>query len=135
MPQRKKKKKKKKADSTEKKKNVVLFSIDLPGVKLQNIQLRYEKAKLSVHAERKRGDTTILAINRSFVVNEKKVDTRALQAYLADGVLTVYASEKEATPTVHVPITTDEEILPGSTHPADTVTLAETASEKETSNK
>jgi len=86
----------------------VVASMDLSGVRTNDVKIQFHKGKLYMQAQQECGDTTIIKFDRSFVVNEKKVDMHALQAYLLDGVFAILALEKEATLPVNLQIMCDE---------------------------
>jgi len=75
--------------------NVVQFTCDLPGVKVNDIKLEFHERTFTLHAKRQRGQNTS-KIDKQFVVDSSNVDTESLKAYLADGVLTITAVRKEA---------------------------------------
>lgn len=72
----------------------IRFHVDLPGVKASAVKLELHKDTISLHAERKVLDRT-QTIEKNFTIDRSKVDTSALKAYLADGLLTVTGHLKD----------------------------------------
>ena len=67
------------------------MEIDVPGIKVEDLDIVLSKSGvLSVSGERKNGRKRCEA----YMLNTRKVDTHKLEAYLADGVLTIRAPAK-----------------------------------------
>ncbi|KAL7575619.1 hypothetical protein ACA910_011449 [Epithemia clementina (nom. ined.)] len=75
------------------------FQLELPGVKLQDLKVSVTGEDLHISAERKTGQSKSV-IKRYFTVDQDRVDTAKMEAYLLDGILTITApakaSEKES---------------------------------------
>ncbi|KAL7581286.1 hypothetical protein ACA910_006053 [Epithemia clementina (nom. ined.)] len=69
------------------------FRVDMPGVKMEDLKVNVTGNELFISAERKKGSSTSV-FKRFFTVDEK-IDTDKLEAFLADGVLTLTAPMKE----------------------------------------
>ena len=87
-------------------KKLIKWSIDLPGVKLQDLKVELNGDQLSLKAERRQGETVVAKTDRSFTVDSMKVDTTKLEGFLSDGVLTLVAEKKELDPPLSVAIGT-----------------------------
>lgn len=74
---------------------MIMWTVDVPGVKLQDVKVELMGGQLSVQTERRRGETAVAKTNHPFTVDSMMVDTTKLEAVLADGVLTVVAEEIE----------------------------------------
>jgi HSP20 family molecular chaperone IbpA len=93
--------------------NHFMWTLDLPGVKIGDVQVRYHDGNLSVIATRKRGDN-IAKISKMRSISEEKFDVKMLNAFLVDGVLTIFApavlkvehndSEKQQTTRTSIPV-------------------------------
>jgi len=68
-----------------------VMEMDLPGVKLEDLQVEFENGLISVSAERKTSNRS-QSLSKSFSLQEK-FDPESLQASLADGVLTLSVKE------------------------------------------
>jgi HSP20 family protein len=91
-------------ETTEGKKKTLL-SIDIPGIKLENIKVQVDHGQLWVTGERRQGETVVSKLNRTFTVDTRKVDSTQVDAFLADGVLTLLALEKEPAPSKSIVVT------------------------------
>jgi HSP20 family protein len=69
-----------------------LIEAELPGVRIEDVELNVDKSVLTLRAERRRGHGTFA---RSFTLPEA-VDASAIEAELEDGVLTVRLPKKAA---------------------------------------
>jgi HSP20 family protein len=81
-----------------------LLSADMPGVKPEDVDLRYERGELTVHgriAQRRRPDNLLLGeydegdFRRAFQVNEA-IDASRIEAECKNGVLTIRLPKEEA---------------------------------------
>lgn len=95
------------------------YSSDLPGVRLEDLEIKIvddfgtDTAHLMIHATRQRGQY-VSEIRRQFTIPAVSFDTKKVQAFLADGVLTVVAPPRvKATPVGirKIPIGSDEVIV------------------------
>jgi len=85
--------------------DAVTLSLELPGVRSENVQLSVENTTLSIKAEKKQEkseDTDqVHRLERSFGTFERRftlssvIDTDGIEASLADGVLTVVLPKSE----------------------------------------
>ena len=69
--------------------------LDIPGVKVNDTKISFERSTLTVKAQRSQGrfkSTT----HRQYRVDPKTTDMHAAQAFLTDGVLTIVAPHKDA---------------------------------------
>jgi HSP20 family molecular chaperone IbpA len=72
----------------------VRFTVDVPGVKAEDLKLEIKDSTLSLHAKRYYGER-VSSTEKYFTV-ETKVDASAFNAYLANGVLTITGKRKES---------------------------------------
>jgi HSP20 family molecular chaperone IbpA len=70
----------------------LLLTIDIPGVKASDATVEYRDGYLHVQYKRKNQETAA----RKFAVNPATVDLTKVEAYLADGVLTITAPARPA---------------------------------------
>ena len=83
----------------EDKHKTLIWTTDMPGVKVEGVKVVFRhEGLLAVQGERRRGELTVSKFRRSFEVDPKILDTTKLQAFLADGVLTVIAPKREPVP-------------------------------------
>jgi HSP20 family molecular chaperone IbpA len=75
------------------KKKYAIFSLDLPGMKASDLKAEFTKeCVLHLHGQRKDLHGKVMnEIERLLPLNEKVIDTTALEAVLQDGVLTIMA--------------------------------------------
>jgi HSP20 family molecular chaperone IbpA len=73
-----------------KKADTGVASLDLPGVKHGDLEVKYHEGIIYVTAKRSHGKNSIL-IRKKVVFDENRFDTTKLKAYLADGVLVLTA--------------------------------------------
>jgi HSP20 family molecular chaperone IbpA len=71
------------------------FSVDLPGVKANDIHIQQQDDTLELSAERKFGDKVLSKFSQKFEI-DKAIDLSNIDARLIDGVLTVTFPKKEA---------------------------------------
>ena len=71
------------------------FQLELPGVKHNDLKVTLTGDEVTISAERKTGKSSS-SIKRFFAVDEEKVDTARLEAYLLDGILTITAPMMKA---------------------------------------
>ena len=82
-----------------------VISMDLPGVKLQNVGVQVEDAGiLRVQAERKSGNAVTSKLHRRFAFDDQSVDSSTLSARLTNGVLTIVLPKKEAPQPMVIPV-------------------------------
>ena len=98
------------------------FSTDLPGVRLDDVEMMLkddhdvfgtDTAQLIIHAKRQKG-AFVTKIHRQYSVPASLFDLDKIQAFLADGVLTVVAPPRvEATPvgSRKIPIGSDKVVV------------------------
>jgi HSP20 family molecular chaperone IbpA len=67
-----------------------VWTLDLPGVKSSDVQVKYHDDHVTISATRKRGDN-IVKIFKKVSIMEEKYNVHLLEAFLVDGVLTVQA--------------------------------------------
>lgn len=84
--------------------NALIMSLDLPGVKRQDLNIDVEKGVLSIVAERKSSTGNTRKMAQQFFINDQKVDAGKFEAYLTDGVLTITLPKKEETKPVAIPV-------------------------------
>jgi HSP20 family molecular chaperone IbpA len=89
------------------------LSVDLPGVKAENLKLEIKDSTLSLHAKRYYGER-VSSTDKHFTVDETKVDASTFNAYLANGVLTITGQRKESSePAVRsIPVSVNSEDPP-----------------------
>lgn len=75
----------------------IFFRVDLPGVKMEDLQVQVTGDELFISAERKKGSVT--SVFKQYFNVDDKIDTDKLAAYLSDGVLTLTAPMKEVAET------------------------------------
>lgn len=80
----------------------LLVSLDVPGVKDEDIVITECDHELKVEAVRKSGDKTVAKFQREFSLDKKSVDPANMKAYLADGVLSLKIPKKPAATTTSV---------------------------------
>jgi HSP20 family molecular chaperone IbpA len=93
--------------------NQFIWTLDLPGVKISDVQVTYHDGNVSVLATRKRGDN-IAKISKMRSISEETFDVKMLNAFLVDGVMTIFApavlkvehddSEKQQTTRTGIPV-------------------------------
>jgi HSP20 family molecular chaperone IbpA len=88
----------------------IRFTVDLPGVKTEDLKLEIKDSTLSLHAKRYYGER-VSSADKHFTVDETKVDASTFNAYLANGVLTIIGQRKERPePAVHsIPVSVNSE--------------------------
>lgn len=69
----------------------LLLTIDVPGVKASDASVEYKSGYLTVQCKRSNKE-----IVRKYAVNQSKVDLNKVEAFLADGVLTITAPTRPA---------------------------------------
>lgn len=69
----------------------LLLTLDVPGVKAADASVEYKNGYLSVQYKRSNKETV-----RKYAVNQSKVDLNKVEAFLADGVLTITAPTRPA---------------------------------------
>jgi HSP20 family molecular chaperone IbpA len=91
----------------------IRFTVDLPGVKAEDLKLEIKDSTLSLHAKRYYGER-VTSTDKHFAVDETKVDASAFKAHLANGVLTITGTRKERSePAVHsIPVSINGEDPP-----------------------
>ena len=90
------------ASSTSHRNNIIeeedhfLFIRDLPGVKVEDLQVEYDthRGYLHIEGERTRGSATPYKFEHKFMMDEKLVDSSNISATLIDGVLEVHVPKK-----------------------------------------
>ena len=75
--------------------NYFLLSVDMPGVKAEDLKIELAENILTLSGERKRGAKTYGAFERTFEV-PTSVDATRIEAQLSDGVLSVVLPKAEA---------------------------------------
>jgi HSP20 family protein len=75
--------------------NEFLVLADFPGVKPDEVDIRFEKGELSVHGRRTGREGVLTSYSRTFVVSET-VATDKITADLKGGVLTIRLPKVEA---------------------------------------
>lgn len=75
------------------------LSLDVPGIKLADLEVTYHRGILNIRGERiqmnSNGKRQVVSkVKRSFQLKEKLVDLGKIQAFLCDGVLTLTAPSK-----------------------------------------
>jgi HSP20 family molecular chaperone IbpA len=91
--------------------NGLVLTLDVPGIKRTDLEIEFHKGTVSIRGERTSVSTSgkrqvVSKLNRVFQVKEKLVDTSKIQAFLADGVLTVTAPSKPTQPAKQITIPT-----------------------------
>jgi HSP20 family molecular chaperone IbpA len=84
----------------------IFWSMDVPGLKLSGLSLKYHQGSITIHGERKSRDGSVSEIHRVFSLNHKLVDTSVLEAFLMDGVLTIKARRRAVPPPKTIPVST-----------------------------
>jgi HSP20 family molecular chaperone IbpA len=96
-------------DNESTKKDWFTWNLDLPGVNISDVQVKYHDGHVHVLANRKRGDN-IVKISKKVSIAEGKHDLKKLKAVLLDGVLTVSAptlstdSHQENEQPINIPV-------------------------------
>ena len=72
-----------------------LMSVDLPGMKKEEIRIELAKNTLQISGERKRGDKFYGSFKRSFTL-PSTVDTDKVEASYENGVLELYVPKTQA---------------------------------------
>merc|ERR1719245_108819 len=88
----------------------IRLTFDLPGVKVADMKVSITDEKLILDAERKKRDGSPMKFHRTMILDSRVVDTGRVQAFLADGVLTLILGRKEAEPVQTIPISTAENV-------------------------
>lgn len=70
--------------------NHFIWTLDLPGVKIGDVEVKYDDGNVSVVATRKRGDN-IVKISKMRSISEENFNVKMLNAFLVDGVMTISA--------------------------------------------
>ena len=73
------------------------FQVELPGVKPNDLEITLDGDRLSISAKRKYG-SSFSKIERSFAIDDNKIDGPKMSAYLVDGILTVVAPKRSEVP-------------------------------------
>ena len=81
-----------------------VLSMDVPGVKSDDIEIEEKEGILKVRAQRKNG----IRYQQHFVVEKKSADLANLNAELSDGVLTISVPKKPEMMPLKVPVFTEE---------------------------
>ena len=84
------------------------LSFDLPGVKLQDVNIEGDNGVLRVSAERKLGDKLISKFQESLVVDETATDMTKIDAKSSDGVLSITIPKKEPPKPVGITVKAEE---------------------------
>merc|ERR1712157_393423 len=92
----------------DKKDELIRLTFDLPGVKVTDIKVSIADGKLVLDAERKRREGAPIKLHRTITLDNRVVDTSRVQAFLADGVLTLFLGRKVAEAVQTIPISTIE---------------------------
>merc|ERR1712157_41127 len=92
----------------DKKDESIRLTFDLPGVKVTDIKVSIADGKLVLDAERKRREGAPIKLHRTITLDERAVDTGRVQAFLADGVLTLFLGRKVAEAVQTIPVSTIE---------------------------
>jgi HSP20 family molecular chaperone IbpA len=71
-----------------------LVSVDLPGVKVEDVEVKYHDGKILIVAKRMRPNKDVAKIMKSFRLDVQKFDETKLSSYLVDGVLTVFGQPR-----------------------------------------
>jgi len=82
----------------------IRLTFDFPGVKVADMKVSIDDGKLILDAERKRMEGSPIKFHRTMNLDCRVVDTDRVQAFLADGVLTLILGRKEAEPLQTIPI-------------------------------
>ncbi|GKY99306.1 hypothetical protein MPSEU_000885700 [Mayamaea pseudoterrestris] len=104
----------------------LVLTVDVPGIKSSDLKIEFHKGKLSINGERTKvnhhGKRQVVSkVNRHYHIKENQIDTSKIQAFLADGVLTVAAPPKAALPAKQIEIPTSAgQIENGPTEGSDT---------------
>ena len=75
--------------------NVWQFTCDLPGVQARDIQLELHDETLTLQATRKNWNGRTSSTDQKILVDSTQVDTKSIQAHLADGVLTLIGTRRK----------------------------------------
>lgn len=76
--------------TTDSKKYDVLVTLDIPGVKLEDLNIKIHEHAIHVNAKRRRGQSNV-TIRKAITLDETEYDVNELKALLVDGVLTISA--------------------------------------------
>merc|ERR1711870_171790 len=79
-------------------------------VKVADMKVSIDDGKLILDAERKRMEGSPIKFYRTMNLDCRVVDTDRVQAFLADGVLTLILGRKEAEPLQTIPISIGENV-------------------------
>ncbi|KAL7558404.1 hypothetical protein ACA910_003267 [Epithemia clementina (nom. ined.)] len=79
-----------------------VLSVDLPGVKEQNVDIKEHNFVLIIEALRKSGDTNVCKFYRQFSLDKKSIQPEGIHASLSDGVLTVHIPKRPEPQTLDV---------------------------------
>lgn len=88
------------------------FSLDLPGVKANDLEVMIKENVLSISGARRVRSSKVsnskkARFQRSLVLNTDNVDVTKMTANLTDGVLSVVVPKKPRTEPLRIPVTTD----------------------------
>ncbi|KAL7581285.1 hypothetical protein ACA910_006052 [Epithemia clementina (nom. ined.)] len=78
------------------------LTMDMPGVKEQDVTITEEDFTLTIEALRKSGDKEVCKFHRKFMLDKKSVKPEGIKADLADGVLTVTIPKTPAPKTLEI---------------------------------
>jgi len=76
----------------------VRLSLDMPGVKIENLHISFHNDELTVAAERKTHNGAVSKIYRTYSLDGNTMKVDSIKAYLLDGVLTITVPRKPAEP-------------------------------------
>ncbi|KAL7555998.1 hypothetical protein ACA910_003277 [Epithemia clementina (nom. ined.)] len=85
-----------------------VLSMDLPGVKEQNVDIKEQNFVLTIEALRKSGDTNVCKFYRQFSLDKKSIQPEGIHASLSDGVLTVHVPKRPEPQTLDVTPTSSD---------------------------
>merc|ERR1712187_105960 len=88
----------------------IRLKFDFPGVKVADMKVSIDDGKLILDAGRKRMEGSPIKFHRTMNLDCRAVDTDRVQAFLANGVLTLILGRKEAEPLQTIPISTGENV-------------------------
>lgn len=71
------------------------LTVDLPGVKAENLKIDEHDGTLRISAERKSGDKVVSSFSQSLEFDSKTTDLSNVDAHLSDGVLSVTIPKKK----------------------------------------
>jgi HSP20 family protein len=75
--------------------NIIVFSLDLPGIKSSDATVEIRDGVLSVHAQRNTGANVSAKYVQHFFLKDSSADDENIRANLIDGVLTITVPKKE----------------------------------------